>query len=113
MINIKQDGSIQDVNEAMVIATGKDRKQLIGQDFSSYFSDPEKARIGYQKVFAYGSVKDYELQMLHRSGSRLDVLFNARIFTMRRVMWRALSPLPGTSLSENDWNENSTISMKA
>ena len=80
MINIKQDGSIQDVNEAMVIATGKDRKQLIGQDFSSYFSDPEKARIGYQKVFAYGSVKDYELQMLHRSGSRLDVLFNARIF---------------------------------
>lgn len=80
MINIKQDGSIQDVNEAMVIATGKDRKQLIGQDFSSYFSDPEKARIGYQKVFADGSVKDYELQMLHRSGSRLDVLFNARIF---------------------------------
>jgi PAS domain S-box-containing protein len=61
MINIKQDGSIQDVNEAMVIATGKDRKQLIGQDFSSYFSDPEKARIGYQKVFADGSVKDYEL----------------------------------------------------
>jgi PAS domain S-box-containing protein len=80
MINIKQDGSIQDVNEAMVIATGKDRKQLIGQDFSSYFSDPEKARIGYQKVFADGSVKDYELQMRHRSGSLLDVLFNARIF---------------------------------
>ena len=80
MINIKQDGSIQDVNEAMVIATGKDRKQLIGQDFSSYFSDPEKARIGYQKVFADGSVKDYELQMLHRSGSSLDVLFNAKIF---------------------------------
>jgi PAS domain S-box-containing protein len=80
MINIKQDGSIQDVNEAMVIATGKDRKQLIGQDFSSYFSDPEKARIGYQKVFTDGSVKDYELQMRHRSGSLLDVLFNARIF---------------------------------
>ena len=80
MINIKQDGSIQDVNEAMIIATVKDRKQLIGQDFSSYFSDPEKARIGYQKVFADGSVKDYELQMRHRSGSLLDVLFNARIF---------------------------------
>jgi len=80
MINIKQDGTIQDVNEAMVMATGMDRKQLVGQDFSSYFSDPEKARMGYQKVFADGFVKDYELQMRHRSGSLLDVLFNARIF---------------------------------
>lgn len=80
MINIKQDGTIQDVNEAMVMATGMERKQLVGQDFSSYFSDPEKARMGYQKVFADGFVKDYELQMRHRSGSLLDVLFNARIF---------------------------------
>ena len=69
MINIRQDGTIQDVNEAMVMATEMDRKQLIGQDFSSYFSDPEKARMGYQKVFADGFVKDYELQMRHRSGT--------------------------------------------
>ena len=80
MINIKQDGTIQDVNEAMVTATGIDRNQLVGQDFSSYFSDPEKARKGYEQVFADGSVKDYELQMRHRSGSLLDVLFNASIF---------------------------------
>ena len=80
MINIKQDGTIQDVNEAMVMATGMERKQLVGQDFSSYFSDPEKARMGYQKVFADGFVKDYGLQMRHRSGSLMDVLFNARIF---------------------------------
>ena len=113
MINIRQDGTIQDVNEAMVMATGMDRKQLIGQDFSSYFSDPEKARMGYQKVFADGFVKDYELQMRHRSGSLLNVLFNARIFHNERVTWRALSPLPGTSLNKNDWNENSTISIKA
>ena len=80
MINIKQDGTIQDVNEAMIMATGIDRNQLVGQDFSSYFSDPDKARKGYEQVFADGSVKDYELQMRHRSGSLLDVLFNASIF---------------------------------
>ena len=80
MINIKQDGTIQDVNEAMIMATGIDRNQLVGQDFSGYFSDPEKARKGYQQVFADGFVKDYELEMLHRSGSSLAVLFNARIF---------------------------------
>lgn len=80
MITIKQDGTIHDVNEAMIIATGLGRDQLVGQDFSSYFSDPDKARKGYEQVFADGSIKDYELQMRHRSGSLFDVLFNASIF---------------------------------
>jgi len=32
------------VNEASVEATGVARQQLIGRDFSDYFTEPDKAR---------------------------------------------------------------------
>jgi signal transduction histidine kinase len=53
---------------------------LIGTDFHSYFSDPSKARLGYQKVFESGSVRDYDLEIRHKDGSITPVLYNASIF---------------------------------
>ena len=53
--------------------------QLIGSDFSDYFTEPEKARKGYQQVFTEGFVKDYPLAIRHISGKITDV------FTMPRV----------------------------
>jgi len=43
LVTISPDGAITDVNEATVKATGIPRKQLIGTDFSGYFTDPDKA----------------------------------------------------------------------
>ena len=47
----KGDGKITDVNKATEDVTGCSRKELIGSDFSNYFTEPEKARAGYQQVF--------------------------------------------------------------
>src|SRR5581483_3847032 len=59
---------------------GISRERLIGSDFSDYFTEPEKARSGYQKVFAQGSVQDYPLVIRHASGKLTDVMYNATVY---------------------------------
>jgi PAS domain S-box-containing protein len=80
LVTINRDGRITDVNEATVQATGVPSRELIGSDFSDYFTDPEKARAGYRKVFEEGQVRDYPLTIRHRTGKRTDVLYNATIY---------------------------------
>ncbi|MBI2383850.1 MAG: PAS domain S-box protein, partial [Gammaproteobacteria bacterium] len=68
LVTISAEGKITDVNEAAVKATGVPRRELIGTDFSNYFTEPERAREGYQQVFAKGFVTDYPLTIRHQDG---------------------------------------------
>ncbi len=80
LVTINPDGKITDVNEATIKVTGVSREELIGTDFSNYFTEPEKAREGYQQVFAKGSVTDYPLTIRHEDGRLMDVLYNASVY---------------------------------
>ena len=51
LVTISAEGKVTDVNDASVQATGVSREQLIGTDFCDYFTEPEKARAGYEQVF--------------------------------------------------------------
>ena len=61
LVTINPDGTISDVNAATVKITGFSREELIGTDFSEYFTEPWRAKAGYERVFRDGSVTDYEL----------------------------------------------------
>jgi len=80
LVTIAPDGKITDVNNATEKATGLPRQQLIGTDFSDYFTDPEKARAGYEQVFREGLVQDYELEIRHRDGHATPVLYKASVY---------------------------------
>jgi PAS domain S-box-containing protein len=80
LVTIGPDGKITDVNFATESATGCSRELLIGTDFSGYFTDPDKARAGYQQVFRDGSVHDYELEIRHVNGQVRPVLYNAAVY---------------------------------
>ena len=80
LVTISPDGKITDVNEATVKVTGVPREKLIGTDFSNYFTEPEKARNGYQLVFSKGTVTDYPLTIRHIDGKLTDVLYNASVY---------------------------------
>src|SRR5512134_2873159 len=80
LVTISPEGKITDVNEATIKVTGVPRDKLIGTDFSNYFTEPEKAREGYQQVFAKGSVTDYPLTIRHKDGKLVDVLYNASVY---------------------------------
>ena len=80
LVTISADGRVMDVNRATELVTGVPRDQLIGTDFSDYFTEPEKAKEGYKRVFSEGSVRDYPLAIRHFSGSVIEVLYNATLY---------------------------------
>jgi PAS domain S-box-containing protein len=80
LVTLSPAGKITDVNEATAKVTGKSRDNLIGTDFSDYFTEPQKARSGYQGAFEKGFVTDYPLTIRHRDGHLTDVLYNASVY---------------------------------
>jgi PAS domain S-box-containing protein len=80
LVTISPEGKITDVNEATAKVTGVRREELIGTDFANYFTEPEKAREGYQQTFARGFVTDYPLTIRHRDGRLSHVLYNASVY---------------------------------
>jgi len=80
LVTIDRDGKISDVNKATENVTGYPRAVLIGTDFSDYFTDPPKAKAGYETVFRDGIVRDYELAIRHRDGHLTPVLYNASVY---------------------------------
>ena len=77
---VRPDGKITDLNGETEKVTGRTRDELIGTDFWDYFTEPEKARAGYQQVFRQGSVVDYPLELRRHDGHVTSVLFNASVY---------------------------------
>ena len=80
LVTIGPDGKITDVNAATEKITGHSREELIGTDFMDYFSEPDKAKAGYQKVFRDGFVHNYALEICDKDGHLTPVLYNASIY---------------------------------
>jgi PAS domain S-box-containing protein len=80
LVTINRDGKISDLNSATELITGYCREELIGTDFSDYFTDPEKARRGYQSAFKKDLVRDYALEIRHKNGRVTPVLYNATVY---------------------------------
>ena len=80
LVTISPEGRITDVNQATEVITGVGRERLIGSSFSQYFTQPEEADRGYQRVLAEGLVRDYPLTIRHVSGRTADVLYHATVY---------------------------------
>ncbi|MGO8835800.1 MAG: PAS domain S-box protein [Limisphaerales bacterium] len=80
LVTIGPDGKIADVNTATEVATGCSRGELIDTDFCDYFTELAQARASYEQVFREGAVRDYPLELRHRSGRVMSVLYNASVY---------------------------------
>lgn len=80
LVTIGLDGKITDVNSSTEAVTGYSRHELIGTDFSSYFTEPDKAQEGYKKAFQNGSVRNYPLEIQNKNGKSIPVLYNATTY---------------------------------
>ncbi len=80
MITISPEGKITDLNFASVKVFGLSRGEIIDTDFSSYFTDQEKAKESYRQVFEKGSVTNYPLTIKDRKGKLIEVSFNASVY---------------------------------
>ena len=73
-------GYISDVNKQMCAMTGRSREQLIGTQFKTYFTEPQRAEDGIRKVLAEDQVTNYELTMVNQEGKQTVVSYNATTF---------------------------------
>jgi PAS domain S-box-containing protein len=79
-VTISPEGKITDLNKATEDAIGYSRDSLIGTDFSDYFTEPDKARKVYEKVFELGYIYGYPLTLRHISDKLISVLYNASVY---------------------------------
>ena len=80
LVTISAEGKIMDVNLATELATGQARSRLVGSDFADYFTEPERARAGYRRVWEDGSIRDYPLALRQADGGIMEVLYNATLY---------------------------------
>jgi PAS domain S-box-containing protein len=80
LVTIGKDGKITDVNPATETVTGLSRWELLGTDFSEYFTDPALARAGFLQVFREGLVRNFALEIRHRDGHETPVFYNASVY---------------------------------
>jgi len=80
LVTISAKGKITDVNRATELITEMSFKEIVGTDFSNYFTSPDSARKAYKQVFREGFVKDYPLEVKHRDGRVTPVLYNASVY---------------------------------
>lgn len=76
---IRPDGRITDVNAATEKITGYSWNQLMGTDFSRYFTEPQRAHTCFRRAFDQGTIRDFPLTLIHRDGHRIPVLYNASV----------------------------------
>ena len=73
-------GIITDVNKQTEALTGCTRDELIGAPFKNYFTDPDRAEAGINRVLSEGKVTNYELTARARDGKQTVVSYNATTF---------------------------------
>jgi len=77
-VTLDLNGTITDVNEAMVKATDKTREDLIGTDFTAYFIEVGKATIVHKEIFSKGFILNYPLTII--DGVLTDVLLSGAVY---------------------------------
>ncbi|HEY3276798.1 MAG TPA: PAS domain S-box protein [Syntrophorhabdaceae bacterium] len=106
LVMIGPDGRISDVNSAGEQITGRSRQDLIGTDFSDYFTEPEKARAVYWRVFRDGQVRDVPLDLRHCDGRVASVLYNASVY------WDEDGSVIGVAAAARDITERRQAEMR-
>ncbi|TKY91696.1 MAG: PAS domain S-box protein, partial [Candidatus Methanomarinus sp.] len=80
LVTFDKKGIILDVNEATIKATGRTREELIGTLFADYFTDPKNANKAVELVFENKEIRDYELIIKARDGTKTTVAYNASVY---------------------------------
>ncbi|CAN5840094.1 hypothetical protein BH11VER1_BH11VER1_37390 [soil metagenome] len=108
-------GVITDVNKQMEALTGCSREELIGVPFKNYFTDPERALEGIQRVLREGTVTDYELTARSKDDKETVVSYNATTFHDREGVLQGVFAAARDVTERKRWDkvlEENTVELK-
>ncbi len=77
---ISRDGVFLDVNQATEKLFGYSRSELIGMKVLSLYVDPGQRAKLQAEIESAGSIRDFELRLLHRSGHEITCLATASLW---------------------------------
>ena len=80
LVTVDENMIITDINDTMCRMAGKNRNQLIGSSFPTYFQEKEEAEKGVRLTFKEGAVTNYVLTLMAGEEVRIPVSFNAAVF---------------------------------
>lgn len=80
LVTVGPDGKITDVNVATERVTGRHRDELVGTEFSDYFTESDKAKSGCEQAFREDLVRNYPLDVRHVDGHATPVVYNATVY---------------------------------
>ncbi len=78
LFTINPEGIITDTNHATAKAIGISKDKIIGTNFYDYFTDIQKAKEGFQKVFDEGLIKNLFLTL--KDHELVNVLINGSVY---------------------------------
>jgi PAS domain S-box-containing protein len=73
-------GIISDVNNEMMSLTGRTRAELLGTHCKEFFTDPDLAGAGIERVLTENRINNYELTVRAKNGQETLVSYNAATF---------------------------------
>ena len=73
------DGKIIEISPSIDILSDYSREELIGQDMSTYYSNPDDRMKMLTQLQKTGEIVDYEIEFVNRDGSRIPCSITARI----------------------------------
>lgn len=76
LVKVNSSGTINEANEGMEIVTGVPAENLLGTDAFSYFTGPEQARGWFMEALRGSSVRDREVEVMHREGESTPLTLN-------------------------------------
>jgi PAS domain S-box-containing protein len=80
LVTVDESMTITDVNDTLCRMVGRQRSQLIGSSFPSYFIERDRAEEGVRLTYNQGAVTNYVLTLQAADGHLVPVSFNAAIF---------------------------------
>ena len=80
VVAISPEGKIIDLNESMIRLTGAARTDLLGSEFSAWFTDPVLARELCPATLTRHIMTNYPLVLWHRDGNLIDAVWNAGVY---------------------------------
>ncbi|MCF8448659.1 MAG: PAS domain S-box protein [Taibaiella sp.] len=80
LVTISAKGKITDMNKAFATITGNTNKQIIGSNFSRYFTEPDMAKGMCLEVFEKGYISEAPLTLKNKQGKLTEVLYNGSVY---------------------------------
>jgi len=81
-------GIITEISPSCFVVFGRKPEELVGSNITNLYASPELRKVFLEQLFKNGTVRDYEVDLLHQDGRRLPISVSSRIIKYEKGDFR-------------------------